>query len=300
MASFIFKITKMYRYVFYAGTVLLFVLMSCNRNKKAETFSASDEKKIARVYDKVLYLKDIKTLIPAGTNRQDSITLVKSIIDNWVKKNLVIKKAEDNLGDVNAEIENQIQEYRNSLIIFMYEQALIRQQLDTVVSDAEIVKYYNSNQSNFELKQNIVQCIYLKTLRKAPRIEKLKQWLRSNREKDGEMIEEYCHQYSHDFFLNDDQWILFDELVKNTGIETYNQEDFLRNNRYIELADSTNITFVRIKDFKIKESLSPIDFEKENIKTLIINKRKMELIGQMERAAYDNALKNNDFELYKN
>jgi hypothetical protein len=73
----------------------------------------------------------------------------------------------------------------------------------------------------------------------------------------------------------------------------------LQNNRTIEIADSTNITFVCIKDYKIKDSLSPLSFEMDNIRNLIINKRKLQLIQDMEKAAYQKALKENDFEIYK-
>ena len=55
---------------------------------------------------------------------------------------------------------------------------------------------------------------------------------------------------------------------------------------------------VNIKDFKIRESLSPLSFETDNIKNTIINKRKLELIQKMHKEVYDEAVKNNDFKIY--
>ena len=68
---------------------------------------------------------------------------------------------------------------------------------------------------------------------------------------------------------------------------------------YVTTADSVNIYLIKITDFKTNESVSPLDFVKDNIKNLIINKRKLALIEQMQKSAFDQALKNNDFEIYK-
>ena len=69
------------------------LMISCGR-KNADKSSPSDEVKVARVFDKYLYLKDIRELVPAGTNKEDSVMLVKNFIDNWLKKNLVLQKAD--------------------------------------------------------------------------------------------------------------------------------------------------------------------------------------------------------------
>ena len=98
---------------------------------------------------------------------------------------------------------------------------------------------------------------------------------------------------------NFDQLVqLFDDLLKEIPIKTYNKEQFLQNNRLVEVQDSAYIYFVNIKGFKIKDSVSPLSFEKDNIKNIILNKRKLELIDSMNKDIYDNALKNKNFEIY--
>ena len=109
-------------------------------------------------------------------------------------------------------------------------------------------------------------------------------------------LEEYCYQFATDYYFNDEEWLLFDDLLKKIPIKTYDQEQYLKNNRYIEIPDSTHIFFVNIKGFKIKESLSPLNFERENIWNLIINNRKLELIREMEKDAYQDALQKKEIE----
>ena len=90
---------------------------------------------MARVFDKYLYKADVAGVIPNGSSKQDSITLAKNYIQNWIKQQVILHKAETNLDEEKKDVEKKLEEYRNSLITYIYEKELIRQKLDTVVSD---------------------------------------------------------------------------------------------------------------------------------------------------------------------
>jgi hypothetical protein len=245
-----------------------------------------------------LFPEDLAGVVPAGSSRQDSVSLVKNFIDSWIRQKVVLRKAEQNLDNEKKNVEKQLAEYRNSLVIYAYEKELIEQKLDTLVSQKEVENFYSSNQSNFELKDNIIRVIYLKLNKKSPKIDKAKQWYKSDNKKDRELLTEYCHQYALNYFLDDNTWLLFDDLLKEIPIKTYDKEQYLQNNRNVETEDSLNIYLVSIKGFKVKNSVSPLSFEETNIRTMIINQRKLKLISEMERQAFENAKKRNDFEVY--
>ncbi|HXC04483.1 MAG TPA: hypothetical protein VNZ86_07000, partial [Bacteroidia bacterium] len=57
--------------------------------------------------------------------------------------------------------------------------------------------------------------------------------------------------------------------------------------------------FVNIKGFKIKNSISPLAFEKDNIRNAIINKRKLQLISAMKEDVYRNAEEHKEVEYFK-
>lgn len=253
---------------------------------------------VAKVNEDILYASELKDIVPKGVPTKDSLEIIRKYIDNWVRETLVIQKAENNLGEEQKNVEKQLRDYRNSLITYTYEKELVKQKLDTVVSDQEIENYYNNNQSNFELKDNIIKVIYVKVNKKAPQIEKLKKLYKSDNPKDVEQLTEYCHQFAENFYLDGESWLLFDDLLKEIPIQAYNKELFLQNNRFVEVSDSLFSYFVNIKGFKIRNSLSPLSFEKENIKNIILNKRKLELINTMKQDVYNDALNNNKIEIY--
>jgi len=280
------------RYLFLL--LLLITASSCKLfNKNADKNNA-----VARVYDSFLYRDDLVGIVPVGSSPQDSILVTGNFIRNWIRQKVVLHKAEENLDEEKKDVEKRLTEYRNSLITYAYEKALVDQKLDTAVSQSEIEEFYNKNQNNFELKDNIIKVIYLKLSKKSPKIDKVKQWYKSDQVKDRASLTEYCHQYALNYYLDENVWLLFDDLLKEIPIKMYDKEQFLQNNRNIEIADSTNLYLVSIKGFRMKKSVSPLGFEENNIRTMIINQRKLQLLEQMEQQAVENAKRNNDFEVF--
>jgi hypothetical protein len=253
---------------------------------------------VARVYGKYLLKEDLEGLVPADIHGQDSISLVKNFINSWIRQQVILKHAEENLDEEKKDVEKKLQEYRNSLITYAYERELVAQQLDTAVSLKEIEAFYNANKGNFELKDNIIKVIYLKLNKNSPKLNRVREWYKSEDARDRKQLTEYAMQYALNYFLDDAAWLFFDDLVKEIPIRTYDQEQFLRNNRNIEIEDSSMIYLVSIKGFKIKDSSSPLSFEINNIRNMIINQRKLKLIEEMESKAYESAGKKGDIEIY--
>jgi hypothetical protein len=256
-------------------------------------------KPVARVYDKYLYADELSGMVPSGTSGEDSAKIILNYITNWTKEILILRKAEANLSDEQKNVEKALEAYRRSLFLYAYEKELIRQKLDTVVSNEEIEEYYRKNQNNFQLKDNIIKVLYVKVNKKAPQLAKLRMLYRSDIPKDRDALQSYCHEFAENFYLDDNSWLLFEDLLKEIPIETYNKELFLHNNRFVEVADSLHYYFVNIKGFKIKNSISPLAFEKENIRNTIINKRKLQLINSMKEDVYRDAEEKKDVEYYK-
>ncbi len=271
---------------------LSFLLMSCNSEK--------EDVILATAFDYTLYQSDIKGIVPAGTSKTDSISIIKNYIDNWIKQKIILQKAEKNLNSDQKNFEQQLEDYKNSLIIYSYETKLINQLLDTNISNDEIEKYYNNNADNFQLKDNIIKVNYVKLDINSPLKAKFKNMVFSKKDNNDEKSQliDLATKHAVNFYLDDDSWLLFDDLLKEIPIETYDQEAYLKSNRTIESKDENFYYLIHIKDFKIRETTSPISFEKDNIRNIIINKRKLELIEKMQKEAYDQAVKNNDFKIY--
>jgi len=287
---------RMSRAVVIVFLALIF-FSSCNYFRKQGEVKTKDA--VARAFDKYLYPENLSGIVPENASRKDSLIFIKNYIENWIHQQVVLHKAESNLDENKKNVDEKLEEYRNSLIRYAYEKALVEQRLDTNVSEKEIEEFYNANPGNFELKSNILKVIYLKLNKKSPKLNKVRDWYTSTGKKDMESLRDYCRQYALNYFLDDQTWLLFDDLLKEIPLKTYDQEQFLHNNRNIEIEDSTTIYFISIRGFKVKNSLSPLSFERNNIRNMIINQRKLRLIEEMEQQAFEDARKNGEFEILK-
>ncbi|MBN2173417.1 MAG: hypothetical protein JW731_04755 [Bacteroidales bacterium] len=253
---------------------------------------------LARVHNDYLYQSEIKNLVLPGTNARDSMAVVQNYINNWILQKLILYKAESNLHEEDKQFKKQLEDYRNSLVIYTYESKLVSQYLDTVVSDEEIESYYNDNLGNFQLKDNIVKTYYARFESELPEIRKIRGFFYSDSPEYRDSLDVYIEKYSNLYYLNDEVWILFMDLLRYVPIQTYNEEAYLQNHRKIEIVEEPYLYLVNIVDFKIKEGVSPLSFEKENIRQIILNKRKLSIINQMRDEVFESGLRNNDFEIY--
>jgi hypothetical protein len=276
--------------------IFLLSFSSCDFLKRNLGFK---EKAIAKVYDVYLYPSDIEGIVPKGNSNEDSLLLVQSYIENWVRQTLLIKQAEENV-DIDLEtIEQQLENYKSSLLIYAYEQQLIAQKLDTTVTANQIKSYYEANKENFELKKTILKASYIKLPKNSIRIENAIKWFKSNKEKDKRELETYCMQFSPDYILVDTSWLYYDQLSEVIPLDRLSESSVLQNNNYIQISDKDFIYLVKVKTFMYKEDISPLEIEVDNIKNIIINKRKVEMIDKMENEVYKNARDNNDIEIFK-
>ncbi len=290
------RMKSLLNFIIIASVVVVWlVLPSC----KPQVTTQSSEKPVARVFDSYLYPSDLQNIVPKDIPPKDSAQLIKNYIDKWVQDELVLKHAEQNLSTEQLNVEKQLAETRKNLLIYNYHTELIAQKLDTIITDADIEKYYNENKVSFTLKDNIVKVWYVKVNKDAPGCEKIQRLYKSTEEKDFATLKSLCLQFADNFFLDENNWLLFDELLKEIPVTSLNPELFLKTNRYIEVADSSYNYYVNIKAFEIKNSVSPLAFERENIRNIIINKRKLSLIEDMKREVYEKAKNKGNFEVYK-
>lgn len=253
---------------------------------------------LAKVNNSYFYESELKGIVTAGTSARDSIAIVQNYINNWVTQQLILDKAQKNLLNEDMKFDKQLEDYRNSLIIFAYESKLIKQNLDTIIDDKEIEAYYTNNQGNFQLKDNIVKVYYARIEEDDPELRKIRNFFLSNIPEHRDSIEQRFEKHADLFFLNDETWILYNDVVKFVPIHSYNIEAFLQNNRKIEITESPYIYFINFSDFRVKDGVSPLSFEKENIRRIIINKRKLKLISDMREEVFETAIEKNDFEIY--
>ncbi len=255
---------------------------------------------MARVENNYLYLDELPGIAPSGTPPQDSAQRIEAYIDSWIKKQLLIAEASRKMNINEAQVERKILDYRYSIIAYEYQTYYIKQKLDTAVSLSEIEDYYKSNIDNFVLKQNIVQATFIKVPKTAPRTEKIKEMVLSHRDKEERELKSYCLSFAAAYHLSDSTWIVFDDLVRNSPLAEFpNKIQFLKANPYFETSDDSYLYFLKVDSYRITDNTSPLEFVRDEIRNIILNKRKVQLAKALEDEVFREAESDERFEIYK-
>lgn len=256
-----------------------------------------DEKAIARVGGEYMTFGELRSAIPDNLSPEDSAELAESAIQTWMSRQLMYEKALYNLDAEQKEIETQVEKYRQELFIFEYEKQLVNQKLDTAVSMSEVEAFYADNQDMFQLNDYILKVRYMKLKPNSPDLNKAETWMKSEVPQDHDQLMDYCHKFALNCF-NDSNWVYLNELLRELPIEVYNKESFLRSGNFVRFNDPENLYLLYIRSFKSKNTLSPLELEVANIKNLILNKRKIELLAAIRRSIYRDATSTGKAEKY--
>lgn len=272
-------------------------LGGCKLNDQPEEETA--RKPIARVNNTYLYDDELAGIVTPGILASDSVSRVEAYVNSWIRKQLLIQEASRKIDFNEAEIERKILDYRYSLIAYEYQSHYVKQNLDTAVSNEQIEAYYKENVDNFILKQNIVRATFLKVPKSAPKTNKIKELIFSRRDKEVAELKSYCLSFSAAYHLSDSTWMVFDELVRNSPLaEIPNKIQFLKANPYYETSVDDYLYFFRVLEYRISDNVSPLEFVRDDIRNIILNKRKVELARKLEDEVYDEALGNKEFQIY--
>jgi len=173
----------------------------------------------------------------------------------------------------------------------------LKEKLDTIVSDEEIESYYLAHEEMFRLADDIVKAHYIKIDSTTVKNNNLRTWLFSDEDDDFLELEEFCYMHSANFYL-EDNWVYLDELLRQVPIVVYNKEKLLKKKKLIEFYDSGFLYLVRIVDYKLKDSISPLALERNNIKRIILNNRKIEFLDNLSVDIYQKAKNQNQIEIF--
>lgn len=273
-------------------SICLFV--SCkSKNNTAKRIQLAEIGKV------VLYYDEMPKLIQKGINEADSAAIIQNYINKWAKRELLLQKAEDNLSpELKAEISNQLEETRTNLVIYQYQRQMMLEKMDTLISETEMENYYAGNEKSFLLGSNIVKALFIKLPVETPDLEKIKRLARSNVQNDLQELESICFQFAEKFDDFNEEWIPMSRLSVELQEDIDNEENFLKRNSFFETSDTASVYLISIRDYRLRSTLAPYEYVKNDIKRIIWNTRRFEFIQSLENGIYNDALKKNSFKIF--
>ncbi len=245
---------------------------------------------IASVNHENLLLSQIRNKIGNKLfNETDSANFVNSYVDSWIEEQVLVQKALESHKVNESEISEKAEHYKNTLLIHAYLNQKIKESLDTTISEQEIKDYYDHHQIDFQLKDYLVKVLYIKVSEDAPDIDNVSKWYKLRKPEDIEHIKKFTGLYATNFYYDENNWIYFDEIIKEIPVQDINKDKFITRKSETKFTENGYYYFLNITDYKLKNALSPIEFERNNIKQRIINNRIYELRAKINDATIQSA-----------
>ena len=253
---------------------------------------------IARVFDSYLYYEDLGDLVPKGATPVDSALMVKQYVHVWARQQLMIKKAELNLTAEQMDVQRQLDEYRNNLLIYKYKDAFVKKNLDTVVTQEQIMEYYRKNPDDFILNMPAVRCIFVQMIDTPDDVNTVRRLLDFHSEKDSLELLDICREKAVKFDNFDNHWETLAQASKMMPAAISEKDNALKARGTIRINDGAYVYMLKIRDYMPEGDVMPYDMAEPSISMILLNKRKTDIINKLEQSIFDNALQNKNLEYY--
>ena len=279
--------------IFYISVLIIF--FSCDSLEFQKKDNSINDKPIASVYDESFFEKDLNLLLPKNIDKNDSIALARSIIDSWaIQQLLLIKAKENNTENDNAEINDLVRDYRQALLINGYKERLIKQRLDTVIESQEILNYYEKNNNNFRLNEELVKLRYIHFSNELIDKKEVIKLFKNGAFEDLETLESRQLSFKK-MMLNDSAWVPLENVLLKLP---FSREDLLKKTYLIKKEDSLGLYLAFTKDVLLRNQIAPLMYIEPTIKQMILHKRKLQLIRDIEKIIVKDAIQNKIFKIH--
>ena len=272
--------------------IVLLLICSCNLSTNEESNA------VARVGEDFLFKSDLEDQI--GPNGSDSIQITTRTINEWAEELLYLKKAEINLSSREKKrLEKLVSTYRNDLYVKTYKDKAIQSQLDSIVEKEEIESYFEQNKLNFKTNKDLMRGRYVRVLNENYNLRSIRKSIRRFNEDDKVFLDSIALQFTT-YSLNDSIWVQASQFFNRLpSISERRYKNFLKNDTFFELQDSLEVYLVVVEEVVLRNYLAPLEYVEPTLKQILINKRKLELMRQLDREIIEEGLRQNIYEVYE-
>ncbi len=270
--------------------LFILTLISCRENGPQEDY-------VARVYDRYLTKQQLSEFIPPTASVDDSLKRAKVYVNSWVKDQVVLEKAEFNLAEEDARFQSKLDAYLNDLMIFEYEQQLVRQTLDTAVTEEQMRSFYEENSKNFILKDHVVKARILMVPEEVEDVERAIRKFRDYSEEDSLDIQKFVEDNELFFQDRPEEWIYVKDLLEQVPINFDYFERYVKQKKFFDKEQGGMRYLLYVSEYVVRDSESPFELERDRIRGIIINTRKRALLEEMRDRLFQDALDSDEIEI---
>lgn len=266
---------------------LLIALFVCGACK--EKHDHKGKTPLVEVDGNFLYKEDLMSVLPVGLSKDDSVLFAEHYIRSWAEEVLLYEKAADNIPD-NADVDKLVENYRKALIMHIYQQELINQELTKDIPEQEIADYYAKNKELFKLESPLIKGLFIKVPLTAPQLNNVRRWYKSDKQDAVESLEKYSLQNAVKYEYFYDKWVSVADVLELMPSKEEIPESYFDKHRQIELKDSAFYYFLNVSDYRGAGGEKPYESARTEAKDLLVNQQRVSFMEQVKNDLYQQAV----------
>lgn len=271
---------------------MMLVLHSCN-----EQVDHGGKTPLVGVGDQYLYKEEVEAMLVSDRMIKDSAEFVERYVEHWLEDVLLYRQARRNVSS-SKEVARLIQNYKKSLLLNIYQERLVDQQLDKEITDDEISAFYDSNKKMFKMEEPMVKGLFLKVAKKAPKLDAVRRWCKSDKPEELEKLEKYTLTNAQVYEYFYETWTPLSVLAAKMSIGEEELNRRLVKKEFIEFSDTASLYMINVADYLPIGDQKPIDLAEPEIKELLVNSRKADFLQQVKRDIYRNAIEDGEVKFF--
>src|SRR5574344_164470 len=252
--------------------------------------SITEEGLAVRIGRAKLYKSEIERVIPKGISKEDSLNFARDYINSWAIKQLMFLKAEEELSKEDKNVEQLLEDYKIQLMIFKYENKFITDRLDTVVTEEEMLSYYDDHKEMFVTDDGIVKARYVKIHKNFPNLKFLRALAMKRDVESLEEMERLAYNSAEKYDDFGGKWIDLHDLCREIECDVEQLQNKISVSNVVEISDPCYSKILVVIDKVALGGVSPYEFNIPKIKEIIFGRRKNELISKLHNDLYNEAL----------
>ena len=275
--------------------LLLVLCMSCGKSGHDH----GGKTPLVELDGSFLYWEDLQRVQPQGLSADDSLLFARHYIRNWVEDILLYQQAQQNVSD-DAEIEKLVFNYRKSLVMHAYQQALLQERLAEELTEEDLLHYYENNVEAFKAESPLIKGLFIKVPLTAPQLSQVRQWYKNERQDAVEHLEKYSWQHAVKYEYFYDRWMSASEIGSWLPLKELDMDGFLKKNRHVELKDTAFWYFLNISEYIRTDERLPYEVARPHVRDMLLNRRQVEFMNQVKSDLYREASDNGKIKYFEN
>lgn len=273
----------------------LLQLAACSSVSSTEN---TDDKVLARVYNKELKLSELEGMFPQVASSEDSTLIIQAFVNRWIKDAVLQWESERNLPtDLN--IDRLVRDYRASLVRSTYEKVLVEQLLDSTVTKAQLEDYYANNKNQYLLEKPIVRCYFIKVPYPTPEAERLQTLWNNGSVQDTLALSNYCNRFAQISLLNAQSWYSLDEVAEQFPEGTLTADN-VRSKQEFTQQDGQYRYYFRLFELKPRLEIAPLSYVERQARRIILHDRSRKVLEDAKEEIFQRELRRGNVETFTN